>query len=188
MINYLNLSGRSNVIGYDEGPCHLSVFFPHSMVYTYSVNTVGISNLEYMKSCAKSGRGLGTFISTKGSPANKGYETKGFSYNSKKLNWKQISWNDLQYFSYNFGTIFFLLKYEYRNKCLYYDNQNFQKAREEIIKQILMINDNKTENVCVYYQNEVAHQSVQNYFDLLIYDRKTYCSSYMIYNLPWINW
>lgn len=101
---YKNLSGNSNVYGYDFGPLHIEVIFRSKYggsgdCYFYSINSVGKYYLECMKKYATEGHGLNTLISTKDLPVNKGYENRRFRYiNSVILKWKAFNPNDTNNF------------------------------------------------------------------------------------------
>jgi hypothetical protein len=63
MMRYLNLTGQSNVIGYDIGIDYIKVYFAGSIrPYTYSYASAGRANVETMKRLAHSGSGLNSFI------------------------------------------------------------------------------------------------------------------------------
>lgn len=89
---YLNYSGKSNVIFYEDEVNFLKVTFSNGTTYTYSINTVGAQYLAYMKNLAHNNFGLGTEISTKNTLAHKGYEPKGGNYVSGLVvNWNKCS-------------------------------------------------------------------------------------------------
>lgn len=62
MKNYMDMSGKSGVRGYDYGDDWIDVFFSARWVYTYRASGVGALNLETMKKFADAGSGLGSFI------------------------------------------------------------------------------------------------------------------------------
>lgn len=63
MMGYMNLSGQSNVIGYDIGNDYITVYFKgSSKPYTYTYASAGRANVEMMKRLARSGSGLNSFI------------------------------------------------------------------------------------------------------------------------------
>jgi len=59
---YENISGESNVSGYNIGPDFIQVMFSSGSVYTYSYDSAGQENVEEMKRLAIAGQGLGSFI------------------------------------------------------------------------------------------------------------------------------
>jgi hypothetical protein len=64
MIKYKNLEGRSGVTAYEAGTNSIKVQFIDGSVYLYNNMATGVENIRQMKSLAKTGRGLSTFIST----------------------------------------------------------------------------------------------------------------------------
>jgi len=59
---YENISGESNVSGYNIGPYFIQVMFSSGNVYRYSYDSAGQENVEEMKRLAIAGQGLGSFI------------------------------------------------------------------------------------------------------------------------------
>jgi len=59
---YENISGESNVSGYNIGTDFIQVMFSSGSVYTYSYDSAGQENVEEMKRLAIAGQGLGSFI------------------------------------------------------------------------------------------------------------------------------
>lgn len=62
MTPYKNLSGESGVTAYDIGPDFIEVRFASGTTYRYDVDSAGAANVERMKTLARAGRGLSTFI------------------------------------------------------------------------------------------------------------------------------
>jgi len=64
MLNYKNLSGKSNVVRFEIGPSFIVVEFTdgRERFYKYSYSSAGQNNVEYMKSLAIQGEGLNSFI------------------------------------------------------------------------------------------------------------------------------
>jgi hypothetical protein len=60
---YGNLSGNSGVVAYEIGDDHIKVGFRGGRVYTYTYQSAGRGDVEQMKSLARAGQGLSTFIS-----------------------------------------------------------------------------------------------------------------------------
>ena len=63
MQRYLNLSGNSGVTAYEIGVDYILVQFRKGKLYRYSHACAGRHHVEYMKTLAVAGRGLGTYIS-----------------------------------------------------------------------------------------------------------------------------
>jgi len=63
MTPYQNLEGHSGVTGYELMSDGISVEFNHDTVYIYTYKSAGKKVIEKMKTLAKSGRGLSTYIS-----------------------------------------------------------------------------------------------------------------------------
>jgi len=60
---YKNLGGNSNVSAYEIGSDRITVEFKgNSRLYVYSYARAGRDNVEQMKTLARSGRGLNSFI------------------------------------------------------------------------------------------------------------------------------
>ncbi|MBI5624099.1 MAG: hypothetical protein HY924_09990 [Elusimicrobia bacterium] len=64
MKRYKNLSGASEVTGYEFAKDCVTVRFADFSVYKYNVQSVGPDNIVKMKTMAHAGKGLGTFIKT----------------------------------------------------------------------------------------------------------------------------
>ena len=63
MQTYKNLNGNSNVSAYEIGENYIDVTFNGTAkIYRYSYNSAGVSNVETMKSLARQGSGLNSFI------------------------------------------------------------------------------------------------------------------------------
>lgn len=63
MERYRNSSGNSGVYGYEVGNDYIRVKFSSaSKIYTYSYDKAGSSHVENMKSLARRGSGLNTYI------------------------------------------------------------------------------------------------------------------------------
>ncbi len=62
MITYANLNGDSGVLEYDIHPDYILIQFKKTGIYKYDSINVGIEHFEKMKSLAKQGFGLGTYI------------------------------------------------------------------------------------------------------------------------------
>jgi hypothetical protein len=62
MENYKNLSGDSEVAGYEVGIDSLTVHFHNGSVYLYSYEKPGRSDVEHMKKLAAAGQGLNSYI------------------------------------------------------------------------------------------------------------------------------
>ncbi len=63
MERYKNLTGRSNVVGYELGATYIRVMFKKTAsVYSYSYNRAGMSHVENMKRLAVRGSGLNSYI------------------------------------------------------------------------------------------------------------------------------
>ena len=62
MQKYLNLYNNSSIVGYDIKEESISVCFNDNKVYTYSYAKAGKENVEIMKSLAKQGYGLNSYI------------------------------------------------------------------------------------------------------------------------------
>jgi len=63
MKKYLNKEGHSGVTGYEVNSNSIAVEFKHDAVYLYTYKSAGKKVIEKMKSLAKAGRGLSTYIS-----------------------------------------------------------------------------------------------------------------------------
>ncbi|MBU1046166.1 hypothetical protein KKH36_00070 [Patescibacteria group bacterium] len=73
MNTYLNLSGVSNVLGYNYGPDYIVVGFRDGDSYKYTYKSAGEKNVEEMKLLADKGIGLNNFINDN---VKKKYEMK----------------------------------------------------------------------------------------------------------------
>jgi hypothetical protein len=62
MERYVNRNGNSPITYYQINSDSITVWFKGGKSYTYSYSGAGISNVEAMKSLAKSGSGLSAFI------------------------------------------------------------------------------------------------------------------------------
>lgn len=64
MERYRNLSGKSGVVAYREDKDNIQVkFLGSEEIYTYSYRSAGIRHVEKMKTLARKGEGLSTYIS-----------------------------------------------------------------------------------------------------------------------------
>lgn len=59
---YRNLSGSSGVVAFEPGERHIDIQFQDGHRYRYDYATPGQQEVETMKSLAKTGKGLATFI------------------------------------------------------------------------------------------------------------------------------
>ncbi len=59
---YNDVTDEGHIIDYEIGPDFIKITFQNNSVYTYTEESVGTDNLELMKSLAKRGSGLGSFI------------------------------------------------------------------------------------------------------------------------------
>jgi len=78
MIDYKNLSGRSNVLCYQIGDNFIDVKFMTAGkggcdTYKYTYQSAGSDKIEHMKNLATAGQGLNSFINTQ---VKKDYESK----------------------------------------------------------------------------------------------------------------
>lgn len=65
MERYRNSSGNSGVYGYEIGNDYIRVKFSGtSKIYTYSYRKAGSNHVENMKSLARSGSGLNSYINS----------------------------------------------------------------------------------------------------------------------------
>ena len=64
MERYKNLSGTSGVAAYELGPDFIKVQFVDGAIYLYTASSTGSRQVTQMKTLARRGRGLSTFIST----------------------------------------------------------------------------------------------------------------------------
>lgn len=65
MKKYANLSGESDVAGYDIGPNFICVYFATGTFYIYTNEVTGSFEVETMERLAQQGRGLGTYLGRK---------------------------------------------------------------------------------------------------------------------------
>lgn len=66
MESYANLGGNSSVVAFQNGTDYIKVQFksgPYTL-YTYTYQSAGSSAIEMMKSLARQGHGLNSYIST----------------------------------------------------------------------------------------------------------------------------
>lgn len=60
---YFNINGNSNVLCYNIGTNYIEVQFRGTpKIYRYSYSSAGANNVETMKSLARQGHGLNSFI------------------------------------------------------------------------------------------------------------------------------
>ncbi len=62
MTRYLNLSGESNVWGYEIGTAYIRVRFNDGSIYLYTYESAGKFHIENMKQLAVAGQGLNSYI------------------------------------------------------------------------------------------------------------------------------
>lgn len=62
MERYANKNGDSGVSGFEIGSTYILVRFTKGGVYEYTYASAGAANVETMKSLARDGRGLCSFI------------------------------------------------------------------------------------------------------------------------------
>jgi hypothetical protein len=62
MEKYQNLSGNSDVFGFDYGPDSITIQFKDKSVYLYNNASAGPEHIKNMKKLAAAGRGLNTYI------------------------------------------------------------------------------------------------------------------------------
>lgn len=62
MESYANHSGNSGVSTYEIGSNYIWVGFNSGSIYEYTYSSAGTSNIENMKSLARSGSGLNSYI------------------------------------------------------------------------------------------------------------------------------
>jgi hypothetical protein len=62
MEKYQNLSGNSDVFGFDYGPDSITIQFKDKSVYLYNNASAGAEHIKNMKKLAAAGRGLNTYI------------------------------------------------------------------------------------------------------------------------------
>jgi len=180
---YKNLSGNSNVYGYEFGPLHIEVIFRSKYggagdCYFYSINSVGKYYLECMKKYATEGRDLNTLISTKNLPVNKGYENRQFHYiGSAILNWKVVNSNDTNSFE--------------RENFIIVALDNYQK--KIVISNLLdlknFVKKDLTNFVMYYSLVENNKNEIINYINCYITDfKRESCFNMMIVNFPWVSY
>ena len=61
---YKNLDGDTGVSRYEIGSDRITVEFSTGSAYLYTYSSAGSSNIEKMKTLARDGRGLNSFINT----------------------------------------------------------------------------------------------------------------------------
>ena len=61
---YRNLSGNAGVRAFELGPAHIIVQFEDGSTYLYNEVAPGARDVETMRSLARQGQGLTTFINT----------------------------------------------------------------------------------------------------------------------------
>lgn len=61
---YLNLSGKSGVISYETGNDFIEVTFKDHSIYLYNHIKPGKAVVDHMKTLARSGSGLNSYISS----------------------------------------------------------------------------------------------------------------------------
>ena len=62
-VKYKDINGDSNIEMYEIGPDYISIkFFGTNKIYTYSYKSAGLANVEKMKSLARNGDGLNSYI------------------------------------------------------------------------------------------------------------------------------
>jgi len=59
---YANLGGDSNITAYEIGPNYIAVQFADGSIYRYTDASAGPDNVATMKSLARAGQGLNSFI------------------------------------------------------------------------------------------------------------------------------
>ena len=64
MIPYSNITGQSNITGYEIGKEFIAVQFKNGETYKYSYDSAGQETVEEMKELARGGSGLAGFIQT----------------------------------------------------------------------------------------------------------------------------
>ena len=62
MQRYRNHAGNSGVIAYEAGPDSITVVFADGATYLYTEASAGRAVIHRMKTLARAGRGLATFI------------------------------------------------------------------------------------------------------------------------------
>jgi hypothetical protein len=62
MERYKNLSGDSNIIGFEIGSDSITIKFKPNDIYIYTYQSAGMNNIEQMKKLAINGRGLNSYI------------------------------------------------------------------------------------------------------------------------------
>lgn len=62
MNTYSNISGKSNIMGYDISKESITVAFKNGQFYTYSYDSAGEDVVEEMKRLAQMGEGLAGYI------------------------------------------------------------------------------------------------------------------------------
>ncbi|MFI5161218.1 MAG: hypothetical protein ACHQHN_08065 [Sphingobacteriales bacterium] len=64
MESYADNNGDSGISGYEIGGNYIRVQFKPEVIYEYTYASAGPGNIEMMKSLARSGDGLNSFINT----------------------------------------------------------------------------------------------------------------------------
>lgn len=62
METYKNLNGDSGITGYEIGYDQITVEFKDGSAYLYTNSSAGSNNIEQMKTLARNGKGLNSFI------------------------------------------------------------------------------------------------------------------------------
>ena len=62
MERYQDLSGKSDVWGFEYGPDSITIQFKDKSVYIYNNASAGAEHIKNMKKLAAAGRGLHTYI------------------------------------------------------------------------------------------------------------------------------
>ena len=62
MERYKNLGHNSGIVSFDLGMSSIAVLFHDGHKYTYTLQSAGSGNIDYMKKLAISGKGLNSFI------------------------------------------------------------------------------------------------------------------------------
>jgi hypothetical protein len=63
MRRYKNMDGTSGIVGYQIRKDAIKVKFDDGAIYEYTYASAGKDNIEEMKTLARQGRGLNTYIS-----------------------------------------------------------------------------------------------------------------------------
>lgn len=73
MERYKNLSGNSNVVGFEIGAEDITVQFGDGSIYLYTKRSAGAVSIKEMQRLARAGQGLNSYI---GRVVKKGYSRK----------------------------------------------------------------------------------------------------------------